>query len=453
MTAIFDALPTIELLIYLTPSSGLSQPENLAKSIRLWSIARSLYSENAHFSTIEQFNPSQWLDHYYPDGLPEQSIAMILTASGSNLEDWSRDYCQHYPQAAPALPMTLLNNPFDVGDRTLRNDFKTLAELGWLQIIGKDKQRKYQLVSRLPYLKPSISEVISTEQLIPNELTLVADPFFGPIQGEQRFILDIENVMSSDLSGRLSMLVRQLKTLWQSEVVRPIRLIYQSARLFQEQYEIITYPVCIHYCQRAPYLFGFGQTPGTIEAEQPNLTEWYDYRLDHILSIEPIGWEDVPSSWRPRAWSGVGVPPRFVDKTPQRVLNEVGAGLGFEIYRPLEKLLLRFDRYFYANYIEGTEREKLFTPITWEQTERMWKGDRSVPSGVILEQVFQGRSVQKNDMFCLIDHRVGDNNVVMRMRAWGHNVEVLLPWSFRERMREDLTKNQSFYSDPALTIS
>ena len=303
------------------------------------------------------------------------------------------------------------------------------------------------MVSRLPYLAAPKSKNTTTEQVIRNELTLVADPFFDPIQGEQRFILDIENVISSDFSGQLSTIVRQLKSLWQSDPVQPIRLVYQSARLFQRELTVITYPVCIHYCQRAPYLFGFGQTPGTIDEEQPNLTEWYDYRLDHILSLEPIDWADVPSSWKPKSWAGVGVPPRFVDKTPQRVLNEVEAGLGFEIYRPLEKLLLRFDRYFYGNYIEGTEREKLFTQITLKEAEGLWKGDRSVPVGVTLERLFQGRSTHENDIFCSTDHRVGDNNVVMRMRSWGHNVEVLLPWSLRERMREELTKNQSFYPD------
>lgn len=449
MVDIFDALPTIDLLIYFAASGGLAQPENLAKAIRLWSIAKTLYNEDAHLDPSECFNPAQWRSTYFPNGISKQSIVHTLKESGIDVELWVKDYGQRYPRAAELLLKVIETDAFAVGDRTIRNDFATLSELGWLKVVGEGKQRKYQLMSVLPR---SIAlqihrEAVSTEQLIPNELTLIADPFLSPILGEQRFILDVENVMSTDLSGRLSTIVNQLKMLWQCDPVHPIRLRYQSAKRYQEEYEVITYPVCIYYCQRAPYLFGFGQTPGTIHDEQPNLSEWYDYRLDHILSFEPIGWKDVPSSWRPKAWSGVGVPPRFGDKTPQRVLNEVGAGLGFEIHRPLEKLLLRFDHYFYGNYIEGTEREKLFTVITWEQAERVWNGDRDVPEGSSLEQLFEGRSVQKTDVFCMIDHRVGDNNVVMRMRAWGDNVEVLLPWSFRERMRDDLIKSRSFYGE------
>ncbi len=45
MVAIFDALPTIDLLIYFAASGGLAQPENLAKTIRVWSIAKTLYNE------------------------------------------------------------------------------------------------------------------------------------------------------------------------------------------------------------------------------------------------------------------------------------------------------------------------------------------------------------------------------------------------------------------------
>lgn len=225
----------------------------------------------------------------------------------------------------------------------------------------------------------------------------------------------------------------------------PIRLKYRSARRFQDEFDIITYPVCIHYCQRAPYLFAYGQTLASMEDDQPTLTEWYDYRLDHILSIEPLAWADVPAAWITKAWSGQGVPPRFIDKTPQWVFNEVSRSLGYEIYRPIAPLLLRFDRYFFANYIEGTEREKLFTQMDIKQVERMFDRDQGIPENFRFRHLFEQRPGHQNDIFCLIDHRLGDNNVVMRLRAWGNNVEVLLPWSLRERMRDDLTKAQAFY--------
>ena len=214
MMPIFDALPTIDVLIYFAASSGLSQPESLSKAMRLWSIVQKLYSEDFRIEPSDQFNPAQWRSIYHPTGLPTHSIAQALEATGVDIGLWSREYGCRYPQAAEGLSVVLETDPFYVSDRTWRNDFASLAELGWLQTVGAGKQRKYQLVSVLPhFMTLDFAVEVSTEQLIPNELTLIADPFFGPIQGQQRFILDIENVMSSNLSGRLSTIVRQLKSL------------------------------------------------------------------------------------------------------------------------------------------------------------------------------------------------------------------------------------------------
>lgn len=37
-----------------------------------------------------------------------------------------------------------------------------------------------------------------------------------------------------------------------------------------------------------------------------------------------------------------------------------------------------------------------------------------------------------------LHYRVGDNSVIMRLRAWGHNVEVLFPDDLRDRIIKDL---------------
>jgi CRISPR-associated protein (TIGR03985 family) len=447
MYPIFDSLPTIDRLSYLT-SGTLSQPNNLAKALRLWSILQTLYSEDNALPE-RCFTPAQWRNHHFPEAFPQDSVQVLLDQAGVDFATWSIDYRQRYPKEAIDLPQRLSEIPFQVSDRTLRNDFVTLADLGWLEIQGSGRQRQYQRVQTLPNLdRLTPAAAITTSQIIPNELTLVADQFFTPINGEQRFILDIENVMSSDLTSQLNHFTQQLKQIWQAASVVPIKLKYRSARRFQDEFAIVTYPVCIHYCQRAPYLFAYGQTPASIEANQPNLTEWYDYRLDHILSLEPLTWDHVPAAWKTKRWSGQGVPSRFIDKTPQRVFNEVSQALGYEIYRPIAPLLLRFDRYFFANYIEGTEREKLFTQLEIKQVERMFNLDPAIPEDLQFQQLLGSRTSHRKDIFCRIDHRIGDNNVVMRLRAWGDNVEVLLPWSLRERMRDDLTKAQSFYRTP-----
>jgi CRISPR-associated protein (TIGR03985 family) len=444
MYPIFDNPPTIDILSHLT-SGTLSQPNNLAKALRLWLILQTLYGEDDALPELT-FTSAQWRNTYYPEAFPLDTAEIILEQAGIDFATWMTDYRQRYPKEATELSQRLSEVPFQVSDRTLRNDFVTLADLNWLHIRGSGRQRQYQRLQVLPNLdRLTLPEAITTSQIIPNELTLVADQFFTPINGEQRFILDIENVMSSDLTSQLTRFIQQLKQIWLASPIMPIQLKYRSARRYQEEFDIITYPVCIHYCQRAPYLFAYGQTPMSLEDKQPNITEWYDYRLDHILNVTPLTWTNVPTAWLPKSWSGQGTPPRFIDKTPQRVFNEVSQALGYEIYRPIVPLLLRFDLYFFANYIEGTEREKLFTQLDIIQVERMFDRDNDIPADLRFHHLFKSRASHQNDIFCLVDHRIGDNNVVMRLRAWGDNVEVLLPWSLRKRMQDDLTKAQSFY--------
>ncbi|MCY7272937.1 MAG: hypothetical protein LH702_04105 [Phormidesmis sp. CAN_BIN44] len=42
-------------------------------------------------------------------------------------------------------------------------------------------------------------------------------------------------------------------------------------------------------------------------------------------------------------------------------------------------------------------------------------------------------------------YRLNDRNVLMRLRAWGANVEVLLPWSLRVQMAEDVQDTWKLY--------
>ena len=92
MMPIFDALPTIDVLIYFAASSGLSQPESLSKAMRLWSIVQKLYSEDFRIEPSDQFNPAQWRSIYHPTGLPTHSIAQALDIAGVDTGHWSREW-------------------------------------------------------------------------------------------------------------------------------------------------------------------------------------------------------------------------------------------------------------------------------------------------------------------------------------------------------------------------
>lgn len=287
-----------------------------------------------------------------------------------NEQQWRQGFVKRYG----ILNIDSSLSPFQVDDRTLRNDFATLEKLGWLQSSGTGGQRRYRKVSDfpdLPWVVPP-AELTSTHFIL-NDLASVVDHFPQPINGIQRFFLDVEYIISQSVSRQVDRLLQSLKQIWQQTPVPPIRLVYRSIRYYETEFEIVTYPVCIYYFQRAPYLFAFGQTPQQLDAGNLGTASWYDYRLDRILSLQPLSWEDVslPTAWRSKSRASSlpkQIPSLFAEKTPEFVQQEVAAALGVEIHRPIAPLLLRFERYFYGNYIANTERAKLF--LKWGSSRR-----------------------------------------------------------------------------------
>ena len=54
-----------------------------------------------------------------------------------------------------------------------------------------------------------------------------------------------------------------------------------------------------------------------------------------------------------------------------------------------------------------------------------------------------------DDGYYTLKYRKNENSVIMRLRAWCPNVEVLLPWDLRQRMKEDMQKTWKLYeNDP-----
>lgn len=456
LEASFDYPPTLELLDDLVPGV-LGQKGNLLKAVRLWVILRSLYGDRELELPGEGggwFSSAQWRDAFlHPDHRTQPLQQWLFTEStGLDQQQWEQRFVKRYGK----MTLDTVSPPFQIDDRTLRNDFATLEKLGWLQATGTGSQRRYCKVSHLPEL-PWIAPPaeLSTVHFIPNDLAIVVDHFPQPINGIQRFILDVEYIIPQSVSHQVERILQDLKQLWHQHPVPPVRLTYRSIRYYETEFELITYPVCIYYFQRAPYLFAFGQTPPQLADHHPTTPNWYDYRLDRILALQPLSWDDraLPASWLPKSHSAkpakqrsTPLPRLFIEKTPDFVEQEVAAAMGIEIHRPIEPLLLRFERYFYGNYIANTERARLFSEMGFEQAEKRFQADPDIQAqGLSLGHLFSDRPRHKGSVFCLAHHRSGDNNVVMRLRAWGPNVEVLLPLSLRQRMADDTQETWKLY--------
>jgi CRISPR-associated protein (TIGR03985 family) len=494
----FNYPPTVEVLKLLTPGS---LKQNLAKAVRLWVILRSIYGDDGDevkLELTEEFTFMEWrylffLDakkHHLRDKAPilhhegcrcTTKLTDWLFLSNLSLEKskWRWTFQQYYSIQDDELDNLLLtgmvnttknsnqehnsvdtNNQnkshrfskclsdgrlFAVTSRNLKDhDFQSLVNLGWLKIKKLKEQDTYLKVDEFPQFFLTRLEDVETqsEQFTNEELSAFNNSLSQPINGIQRFFIHAEYIIHPQLYNRVELLQKKLKNIWMEDKVSLVKLTYQSAKLFQDTVDCIVYPVCIYYYQRAPYLFAYGQTPKQDENNPWNKIDWYDYRLDRILQLDELQ-KDIDE---------VNIPKHFVDKcqgkyppTPDDIKDKMSAAWGFDIYKPQELLVLRFEQYFYGNYILGTERDEMFTKISQQQVETLVKS-YTPPASIEqknLLSIVQSRS--HSDIYCKVDYRKDDNNIIMRLRAWGPNVEVILPWDLRQRMKKDMEATYKLY--------
>lgn len=326
-------------------------------------------------------------------------------------------------------------------------------ELGFL---AKSKSQYYKLES-LPKLlddkNPNVIPQLSTE-IIGNSIPNLIDweELFQPINGQQRFFVDLENIVPNRISERVEELNEQLKEIWTRNPIPPVKLIYNSAKNFGE-FECIVYPVCFYYIKRAPYLFAYGTTPQTKPKEEwydYREINWYDYRVDRILKLEVLDWEDLEK------WENQENILELMAKyrtntlpTPNEIEEGIQSAFGYDFYKPQKPLILRFNKYFHGNYIEETERNNLFTTISWEsvRSQIQYTLEQNVNSNINKELLLSHIETEEyqNSIYCQVNYYLDDNNVIMRLRSWSPNVEVILPWKLRQRMKEDIKKTWKLY--------
>jgi CRISPR-associated protein (TIGR03985 family) len=479
MSIDFDSLPTPETLTAFVHSLR----EDLSKAVRLWVILGSLYGKES-LPLEEPFTYNEWRDTFFRDAQkshPRESKPLLhdrscvcarsleswLFGAGKKAQrtEWIESFQTLYAVSTQEVEHRLRGEPFvgqnqqqelrlkprtrlfEVTGKQLQMDFAALAEQGWLQAtLPPRSARLYRKVSRSSFptlgITPAIPIVSATDlhewvgQAIPSDAADLFEHLGQPIRGVQRLFLDIEYIIPGRLSNQVNQWQQQLKGLWDQKLVPPIRLQYKSARLEGDQADCVVYPVCVQYFQRAPYLYAYGQSPKTIEG---NLN-WYDFRLDRIQKIEVLTWEhpQVPASLKARCLDQD--PP-----SPEELLDLRAYVWGSDVHRPEETLVLRFDREFHGHYIAHTERDNLLQRVKPARVKQLIQGaklpDRQTAG---LLNVIQDKP---RDIYCEVPYRSGDNNVVMRLRAWGPKVEVLLPWALRDRMAQDLLEAWSPYRD------
>lgn len=393
----------------------------------------------------------------YPK-VPEESINLlfkIINQEISKNQEFSEDIKQEIYQRFSVISQQSLDDIFQEYIKTrserdthrpmwgtrrnFTNMFDNLVnELGFL---AKRGQQYYKLESLPELLDKNIAVTpkLSTEIIgdyIPNLISW--EDLFQPLNGQQRFFVDLENIIPNKLSSYVDSLNEKLKSIWNLDLIPPIKLIYNSAKNFGE-FECVVYPVSLYYIKRAPYLFAYGTTP----TDEPEVN-WYDYRVDRILKLEKLDWksQEIPSKLKQK----------YQDKklpTPKEVQEGIQSAFGYDFYKPQKSLILRFNKYFHGNYIAETERDNLFKTISLQSVEnRIKEAQEKDVNSNINKKLLLSRlktSEYQNSVYCQVNYYLDDNNVIMRLRSWSPNVEVILPWKLRQRMKEDIEKTWKLY--------
>jgi CRISPR-associated protein (TIGR03985 family) len=491
----FENLPTVQFLHLLAQGNNLKQ--QLPKAVRLWVILRSLYgidTDEVKLGLGENFTYNQWRDEFFsaknshtrdkvpPLHDPECNCAKSLKywLFDSSLciaeDEWKKSFLPIYKIQADALEMLLysgkINQPkettknpnkkgtrskptppesgyqeipkyrlFGVTGKNLQYDFESLIKLGWLEAkttkSGIIIEHEYLKVQSFPDINISHDNSTETEKIITScDFTEIYDTYREPINGTQRFFMHVDYVVSPEAIDRIGDFKEQLKSIWEKTTVPPISIVYDSASLGKEGQRLI-YPVCLYYFQRAPYLCAFGQRP-----KNKKDIGWYNYRLDRIQTITELDWNnaEIPVEVR-QQWENKSISPEYIQ-------GEMAEAWGFDFYQDSRVMLLRFDQEFSENYIEDSFRHETFKQIK-SQTDfqELSREYSTIPEAKELLEKIKSNFPNDDSAYYTAKYRVGDNNVIMRLRAWGPNVEVLLPQELRDRVKEDSEKTWQLYQN------
>jgi CRISPR-associated protein (TIGR03985 family) len=451
-------IPTLQQLEKLVPellqAKHAKQCLILLKTAALrWVMVRSFYDSACDFRVEfeqEWFKAAHW---------QEQLSQQLPTAIKLTIDDLLFAECteitkhqflislkKRYHLNQNEIDQFLTDFPLQVEGKTIRNNFTALSQLrdNFLDKQGQGNYRLQKLERILDLL--NFSEMFNEEQslttaddsyglldFLTSELSTIAELLLVKINQQQRLFIHNDYVVAEELREPAADLADRLKEIWKEEPVSPIQIHYHSASL-NKQENYLVYPVCLYYYQRAYYLCAFGQAPNN---QNKNQLQWYNYRLDRINKIIKLSWNDdkLPLSFQQILSQQETYSPRYIQ-------SQLASAYGFDFYQNKELMLLRFDPDFAQRYIDNSFRHQTFEKI--EDIEEIISIISQ--SGDKLKDLLTVHVKKYPDSaYYLLSYRQNDNNVVMRLRAWGPMVEVLLPLDLRQRMGEDAEKTWQFY--------
>ncbi|APB32950.1 hypothetical protein GlitD10_0636 [Gloeomargarita lithophora Alchichica-D10] len=431
--------------------SGQRLAERLGLSIRLWVLLHKLYGDFEQdwsdlpevFAYTDIRDRLLSPDHPHQDPSHGQSIICPNAECICHLplSYWLEpitDELRHSLAIPEALwEQYLTEKPFGHSHRTLRKTLPHLVESSWLKSTQPAKFMRYSLENVPQLANCSTPEALSTIQsldvlndisFIDPRLSVVLADLQQNINQEQRVFIHLDFIFPADTQDQVDDLQNQLNELWSQPEICPIAFIYDTRQNGEQM--MITYPVCLFYARRAKYLSAYGKTP-----DQP--LGWYNFRLDRIIS----------KKFKTLSWSDPKIPLDLLNlkkqtklPTSEQVQIAWDTAWGTDFYLESALMILRFEPDFAYRYIDGTERHSTFQRVDYHQISNLI---RNHPERQQIQRILQQRSPE--DAYYQAQVRLGDTNLIMRLRDWRPNGEVIAPLQLREQMRQEALQELDLY--------
>ncbi|HBB33995.1 MAG TPA: TIGR03985 family CRISPR-associated protein, partial [Cyanobacteria bacterium UBA9273] len=130
--------------------------------------------------------------------------------------------------------------------------------------------------------------------------------------------------------------------------------------------------------------------------------------------------------------------------SPDYIQQELDSAYGFDFSEKVGLMLLRFEASFAQRYIDNSFRHPTFeklgsykdaialiTPLKLPQPRKLIARINQYPDAA----------------YYTLRYRQQDNNVIMRLQAWGPRVEVIFPYELRQCMRQEIEQTWQLYQD------
>jgi CRISPR-associated protein (TIGR03985 family) len=439
---------TIDNSIYKTKKNGSKKDKSASKSL-IFTNADSKPRIGVEFISTKTIPELLFAD----EGNPQEEW-----------ENWKKDLLDYYKQKysfTKKVDYSILDSeqPFYITKRTVLATLESLLELNSFLAYDRDNGRgKYSLnQEREAPIYISQHQDITTSQkldLLMEEFDAYFHLFGRRIKKVQRFYIhsDYTEIPTERNVSRLRSIRKVFQDVWSQDRTSIIEFDYFSSSK-GEKYTAIVYPVVIYYYQRAFYLCAYG---GNKNGSELN---WYNYRIDRIDSLHKLDLnnKEIPNAifdWLDKALAekddSCTIDEYLIEEEIESSLKEA---YGFDFYLNQKDMLLRFNQDFYNRYIKNTKRHGLIQNNDSKGTVRKFISERAEKSKKNADVVDDSNFITAReklhlqDVYCKMSYRDGDNSVIMRLRAWGDNVEVISPPELRKRMYQDMKNTWNIYHE------